>query len=373
MPSDHYIGLMSGTSLDAIDAALVDFSVTPPRLVHALNHPIPDTLRSALLALCRPGGDEIERMAHADVALGELLADAVAALLAATGHEAGEIRAIGSHGQTIRHLPDQGFSLQIGDPNRIAQRSGITTVADFRRRDLAAGGQGAPLVPAFHAAVFGDPARCRVVVNIGGIANVTLLPADGDGPVSGFDTGPGNGLMDLWIQRHRQQAYDADGAWAASGEADPGLLACFLEDDYFARQGPKSTGREHFNGDWLDERLSRVGDDIAPAVVQATLCELTAVTIARAVPGGCDEVIVCGGGACNGRLMQRLAARLGPIPLHTSDQRGLPATWVEAVAFAWLARETLAGRPGNVPAVTGASGPVVLGAIYPGARWSSGT
>ncbi|NOX75579.1 MAG: anhydro-N-acetylmuramic acid kinase [Gammaproteobacteria bacterium] len=362
---NHYIGLISGTSLDAIDAVLVDFDAPFPQLIHALNLPIPDSLHSALLELCQPGDNEIERMGRADVQLGERFAEAVRALLAATQREAGDILAIGSHGQTIRHLPALGFSLQIGDPNRITQLTGITTVADFRRRDMAAGGQGAPLVCAFHAAMFSDSRRRRAIVNIGGIANATLLPAGGQGPVSGFDTGPGNGLMDLWIQRHQQQPYDTDGTWAASGEVNPALLATCLEDGYFAEQGPKSTGREHFNGEWLRQCLSRTGGDIALEDVQATLCELTATTIAQATRDTCDEVIVCGGGAYNAQLMKRLAAQLGDMPLHTTDDLGLPAQWVEAVAFAWLARETLAGRPGNVPTVTGADGPVVLGAVYP--------
>jgi len=364
--AEYYVGLMSGTSLDGIDAALVDLCGRRPRLLHALTHPFPEDLRQRLAALCLPGEDEIERLGRADRDLGEEFAVALQRLLDASGVAAAEIRAIGSHGQTIRHRPAAGFSLQIGDPNRIAQRTGITTVADFRRRDMAAGGQGAPLVPAFHAAVFRDATGNRVVLNLGGMANVTLLPADPARPVLGFDTGPGNVLMDLWAQRHLGHPFDADGNWAASGSVDEALLSRFLDDPYFHLPPPKSTGREHFNLDWLAASLA--GSEHSPADVQATLCELTAVSVAGAVRdtlADTDELLVCGGGAHNTYLLARLRARLAPVTVVTSDERGLPADWVEAVAFAWLARETLAGRPGNLPAVTGAGEAVVLGGVYP--------
>ena len=367
--AERFVGLMSGTSLDGIDAVLVDFSADPPRLIEALSHPLPDTLRQRLTALCQPGGDEIERLGRADVALGELFAEAVQRLLTQTGIAATEVRAIGSHGQTIRHRPEAGFTLQIGDPSRIAQRTGITTVADFRRRDLAAGGQGAPLVPAFHAALFRSPDISRAVLNLGGMANVTLLPAGAAQPVTGFDTGPGNVLMDLWAQRHLGRPLDEGGAWAASGRVDEALLSRLLDDPYFRQPAPKSTGREHFNADWLAARLDESEHSPSAADVQATLCELTAVSVAEAVRrSGCDarELLVCGGGAHNDHLLARLRERLSPMTVATTDEHGLPADWVEAVAFAWLARETLAARHGNLPAVTGAREAVVLGSIHPG-------
>ena len=366
--TDLYIGLMSGTSLDGIDAVLVDFASGQPRLTATLSHPIPATLRRQLLDLCRPGANEIERMGQADTALGELFAEAVQCLLEQAAIPAQDIRAIGSHGQTIRHLPQSAFTLQIGDASRIAQRTGITTVADFRRRDMAAGGQGAPLVPAFHAALFRSPACNRAVLNLGGMANLTLLPAADNTIVSGFDTGPGNVLMDLWTQRHLGQALDEGGSWAAGGTADADLLRECLNDAYFRQAPPKSTGREHFNADWLDTRIRACGKPIRTQDVQATLCELTALSVTQALrdqPLPIDELLVCGGGARNRQLLSRLDALLSPLPVAPCDNCGLGADWVEAVAFAWLARETLAGRPGNLPAVTGASEAVVLGAIYP--------
>jgi anhydro-N-acetylmuramic acid kinase len=341
----------------------------PPRLIKAINHPIPADLRRELLALCQPGDNEIQRLGAADVALGEVFAAAVAQLLAAARLEAHAIRAIGSHGQTVRHCPEQRFTLQIGDPNIIAQRSGITTVADFRRRDLAVGGQGAPLVPAFHHAVLRDPHHDRVILNIGGMANITILPAAPTRPVTGFDTGPGNVLMDHWVRQHRNQAYDPEGAWAAAGQVNDALLERLLDDAYFAQAPPKSTGRERFNAAWLAAKLAGSEDSLAPQDVQATLCELTARSAAEAIaahaPGG-EEVLVCGGGARNRQLLARLQAGLAPLAVRTTDEAGLPGDWIEAMAFAWLARETLAGRHGNLAAVTGASQGVVLGGIYPG-------
>lgn len=357
---------MSGTSLDAIDAVLVDFSGNLPNLHHTINHPLPQALRTDIQDLCSPGNNEIERLGQADILLGKVFAKAANDLLKSANVSSEDVCAIGSHGQTIRHLPEIGFTLQIGDPNIIAEQTGITTVADFRRRDMAAGGQGAPLVSAFHAAVFSDEQQARVILNIGGMANVTLLiPGQ---PVSGFDTGPGNILMDAWIQRHQQQAFDHDGAWAASGKVDDALLANMLRDDFFHQPPPKSTGRERFNLDWLTRRLNASKHSLASEDVQATLCELTAASIADAVTdfaSAGSEVIVCGGGARNPYLMERLAKRLSDRTLKTSDELSIAAEWVEATAFAWLARETLAHRPGNVPTVTGASRPVVLGGIYP--------
>lgn len=367
--SDYYIGLMSGTSLDAVDAALVDFSNNTPTLVRAINHPLSADLRAAIQTLCTPGDNEIEQLGRVDIQLATTFADAVKQLLKDSELNAEQVRAIGSHGQTIRHRPNDHFTLQIGDPNTIAELTGITTIADFRRRDMAAGGQGAPLAPAFHAAMFNSSSQARVILNIGGMANVTLLPAtsaSGDDSVIGFDTGPGNALMDAWVQRHQQQAYDHEGQWAASGTVNAQLLDTFLQDDFFSRKPPKSTGREHFNVTWLERQLSRFGQTIDPADVQATLSELTASSVQQAVARfEPQEIVVCGGGARNIDLMQRLRRKFSAGKVSSSDDFGLSAEWVEAVAFAWLARESLAQRPGNLPAVTGARRPVVLGGIYP--------
>lgn len=365
-----YVGLMSGTSLDGIDAALVDLAAAP-RLLAAATYPLPPGLHAELVALCQPGPDEIERLGRADRALGLELAHAVRQLLAGAGVSPGAVRAIGSHGQTIRHrpagigIPGHPFTLQIGDPTSIAHHTGITTVADFRRRDVAAGGQGAPLVPAFHRAVFSG-ARGRAIVNIGGIANVTGLP--GQGPVLGFDTGPGNTLLDTWIQRQRGEPYDRDGLWAAAGTPLPELLAALLADPYFALPPPKSTGREYFNLPWLEPHLQRLAATADPADVQATLTELTARSIADAIaalPFAAGEVFICGGGAYNRQLMQRLAALLQPRTVSTTAELGIAPEWVEAAAFAWLAQQTLKGAPGNEPTVTGAEKYCTLGAIYP--------
>ncbi|TDY00452.1 anhydro-N-acetylmuramic acid kinase [Thiohalophilus thiocyanatoxydans] len=365
----YYIGLMSGTSLDGIDAALLDLRQRP-HLLAQHSHPLPDPLRQQLYQLQTPGENELSTMMRLDVELGRLFAEAVHALLAKADKRAGEIAAIGSHGQTLRHYPDgpTPSTLQIGDPNLIAELTGITTVADLRRRDLAAGGQGAPLVPAFHAAMFHRDGSNRAILNLGGIANLTLLPADNQAAVTGFDTGPGNGLLDSWIARHQQQRYDRDGEWAASGHVHPGLLERLLHDPYFARPPPKSTGREYFNLNWLQPALEPFAD-LAPRDVQATLCELSARSIAEALQAAMDpveEVLICGGGIHNRALYQRLEALLTPARLASTAEAGLDPDWVEAAAFAWLAKQTLAGDPGNLPSVTGASHPVVLGGIYPG-------
>lgn len=370
----YYIGLMSGTSLDAIDAALVDFNNDTPTLVNAISFPLPAELRESIKTLCTPGDNEIERLGRVDIELATTFAAAVKQLLKESGINTEQVRAIGSHGQTIRHRPDlekgQHFTLQIGDPNTLAELTGITTVADFRRRDMAAGGQGAPLAPAFHAAMFGSDSQKRVILNIGGMANVTLLakesPTDKEHPIIGFDTGPGNVLMDAWIQRHQQQAYDKDGQWAAAGTVNEQLLAHLLRDDFFPRKPPKSTGREHFNLAWLEQQLIQFGQVVDPVDTQATLSELTARSVQKAVaefaPG---SIVVCGGGAHNSDLMQRLSKQFSTATVSTSDAFGLSADWMEAVAFAWLARERLAQRPGNLPSVTGARRAVVLGGIYP--------
>lgn len=363
-----YAGCMSGTSLDGIDLVIADFNDTIPRLIAARILAIPDPLRSALLTLCQPGADHLELFGHCDVALAEIIAAGFIDLLDEHGIEPERITALGSHGQTVRHLPEgpHPFTLQIGDPNVIAERTGITVVADFRRRDMAAGGQGAPLVPAFHAALF-TASEDRVIVNIGGMANITILPAGQPMAARGFDTGPGNVLLDAWAAKQLGQRLDDGGQWARTARPDAALLEVLFSDPYFGRAAPKSTGREHFHLNWLQARLDR---PIAPAVVQATLTELTARSIAHGILNTAGakpkQVMVCGGGRHNLLLMERLAAALPDSDLGTTDELGLDGDWVEAVAFAWLAKQRIARLPGNLPAVTGAAGPRILGAIYPG-------
>jgi len=355
---------MSGTSLDGVDAALVDLRASP-KLIANRYAPFPESLREELLTLNAAGPDELQRAARASVRLAALYAETTLALLTESGVAPASIAAIGCHGQTVRHVPAEGYSLQLNNPALLAERTGITVVADFRSRDIAAGGQGAPLVPAFHAACFRHASRTRVVLNIGGIANVTLLPAEASLPVLGFDTGPGNLLLDAWAGKHLGRTHDAGGAWAATGKVSQTLLAALLSDAYFAAPPPKSSGRDYFNMAWL---LRRAPENHRAEDVQATLAELTARSIADAIsrwcPGGM-EVHVCGGGAHNTDLMKRLASALKDLPLKTTEALDLHPDWVEAVAFAWLARETMERRPGNLPAVTGARGPRVLGAIYP--------
>lgn len=370
----RFIGLMSGTSLDAVDAVLLvlDDHNSMPVLEAVHSEPLPQIAREAIVALNRPGGsDEIERMSVLDRELGALFAAAANALLATARIDARQVRAIGTHGQTLRHRPPgqidaaKAFTLQIGDAATIAELTGITTVADFRRRDIAAGGQGAPLVPAFHQAIFAHPERSRAIINIGGMANITLLP--GTGTVSGFDVGPGNVLMDAWNQLQRDRPYDSGGSWAASGSVDRDLLTALLAHPYFRIVPPKSTGRETFNLHWIETLVARQIRRPAPVDVQATLLELTAQSIANAVieADAVSEVYCCGGGAYNRHLMQRLGQLLQPRQLGTTAQLGLAPEWVEAAAFAWLASRTIAGLPGNAAAVTGARGPRILGAIHP--------
>ncbi len=366
----HYIGLMSGTSVDGIDAALISVAVGGrPVLVATHAHPIDAAVRGEIQALMRDGPNEIERLGELDMALGGLFAEAATAVLRKSGLAKKDIRAIGSHGQTLRHRPRAAhpFTLQIGNPSVIAERTGITTVADFRARDMAAGGQGAPMVPAFHHQMFHSAQRNRVIVNIGGIANVTCLPADAAQPVSGFDTGPGNTLLDQWIHRHHTQVRDEAGQWAASGRASGELLQELLADPYFTAAPPKSTGREHFNMEWLQGHLKKLAAPPAAADVQATLVQLTAQSIARAVRGflpQTQEAYVCGGGSYNRELMSALAKNLSGMMVATTDALGMPPDWVEASAFAWLAHQTLEEQPGNVPTVTGAKRAVILGGIY---------
>jgi anhydro-N-acetylmuramic acid kinase len=360
-----FIGLMSGTSLDGIDAVLATFVDDDRARVRAhVRRPLPDDLRAELLALCTPGDREIDRAAQAGNRLAALYAEAVGAALVAAEVEAGAVRAIGCHGQTVRHRPDRCYTVQIGNPALLAELTAITVVADFRSRDIAAGGQGAPLVPAFHASAFGSADEPRVVLNLGGIANVTLLAPDGG--IRGFDTGPGMCLLDLWIQRVQGERFDDRGAWAAGATPDASLLARLLAEPFFAQAPPKSSGRELFNTAWLDQRIGDHGPP--PQVVQATLLELTALSAAHAIGSHAPSsarVILCGGGARNDALRSRLATLLAPRPVETSDRWGLAAEQVEAAAFAWLAAQTLAGKPAGLPAVTGARGARVLGAIYP--------
>ncbi len=369
MPDGLYIGVLSGTSVDAVDAVLARWS---PRLEVLASHsrPYPEELRAEVLALAVPGQDGVDRVGAADVGVGRCFAQAVRELLERAGLPPTAVRAIGSHGQTIRHRPGGAapFTWQIGDPNIIATVAGIPVVADFRRKDLALGGQGAPLVPAFHAATFRSAGQARCLVNLGGIANVTVLPADPAAPVFGFDTGPGNTLLDAWCRRQTGERMDRDGRWAASGRPIPALLAELLADPYFARPTPKSTGPEYFSSGWLQARLDR-HPGAAAADVQATLVGLTAGSIAAAVRPWCDgagaALYLCGGGARNPELRRALAAVLPGTPVAATEALGVPVDLVEALAFAWLARQHVLGRPGNLPAVTGAARPAVLGGYYP--------
>lgn len=371
-PSQHqdtqlYIGLMSGTSVDGVDGVLVRLGDgQPPAVQASASLPMPADLRRELLALNQSGDDELARAALAANSLARLYAQAVAALLQHAGVAAGDVAAIGAHGQTVRHRPDLGYTVQLNAPALLAELTGIDVVADFRSRDVAAGGQGAPLVPPFHAAIFGAP-QGRAVLNLGGIANVTLLEP-GHAP-RGFDTGPANVLLDGWCQRHLGQAYDADGRWAATGQVLAPLLEQLISSEpWFALPPPKSTGRDLFNMQWLDERLAAFdGPKPAPQDVQATLQRLTARTVANAIDAAAastQEVFVCGGGARNTGLMRELAYCL-QRPVRATDALGVPAQEVEALAFAWLAQAFMQRRPAGLPAVTGARGPRILGALYP--------
>jgi len=360
----YYLGVMSGTSLDGLDIALIEQDQST-RLVATHYVPMPEALRSQLLELCASGPDEIARAAVAENQWVALAADGISALLASQHLAPADIRAIGSHGQTVRHEPARGFTVQIGNPALLAELTQITVVGDFRRRDVAAGGQGAPLVPAFHEALFGAEGEARAVLNVGGFSNLSLI--GGNQPVSGFDCGPGNVLMDAWIQLKRGQDYDRAGAWAATGTLQPHLLSALLSDPFFAGSGPKSTGREVFNLSWLQRHLDSLPafDD---ADVQATLLELTAQSIVqslRVAQPSTHALLVCGGGAHNQALMARLQALLSGTRVESTTAAGVDPDWVEAMAFAWLADCCLQGVAANRPSVTGARGLRVLGAIYP--------
>ena len=368
--NQYYLGLISGTSADGIDAALVRFDGNAtharPELAFGRTYPWDPALRARLVELGqRTAMLTLDEVGELDVRIGRAFAQAAKAAIEASGVATADIAAIGSHGQTLRHRAhgEIPFTLQLGDPSTIAERCGLRVVADFRRRDVAAGGHGAPLVPAFHAATLHSDAEDRAALNLGGIANFTLLPANG--AVRGFDTGPANGLMDAWCLRHSGQAYDTGGGFAAQGRIDEALLARLLDEPWFALPPPKSTGRDQFHLAWMESKLR--GDE-APADVQATLLALSVRTIAdalRAAQPHTQRVIACGGGVHNPLLMAALAAAMPGSVVESSAMHGLDPDFVEAMAFAWLARETLAGRPGNLPAVTGAAGPRVLGAIYP--------
>ncbi|WP_342118761.1 anhydro-N-acetylmuramic acid kinase [Pseudoduganella sp. OTU4001] len=359
-----YIGLMSGTSLDGVDGVLVDFWAGAARTMSAAYVEFPQALRDELMALQAASPNEIEREALAGNKLAEIYADCVAQLLAKADMKAADVRAVGVHGQTIRHRPELGFTRQTNNPALLAELCGIDVIADFRSRDVAAGGQGAPLVPAAHKALFGKEGKTRVLANIGGIANISLLHKDGT--VGGYDTGPGNVLMNAWITRHKGVEYDDNGAWAATGKEVPGLLAALLAEPYFALPAPKSTGRDLFHADWLDARLAPFSG--APAEdVMFTLTRLTAVSLAREIaPHGSDAVYVCGGGAYNATLMRELQAELGEATtVQSTDALGVPPNRVEALAFAWLAFRFGERQAGNLPSVTGARGERILGALYP--------
>ena len=369
--AEHFIGLMSGTSIDGIDAALVEFDQNHIRLLAFHYQAFPSELRERIHSISQ--ADQtilLKDYGQLDSFLGDYFAEAALAVLAKSQLSATDISAIGSHGQTVYHAPEgtEGFTLQIGDPNRIAQHTGITTIADFRRRDIAAGGQGAPLVPAFHQSVFNPEQGAKVILNIGGIANISILNGQ---QILGFDTGPGNTLMDTWCQQQTGQRYDQYGAWAASGVINSELLHQLKADSYFSALPPKSTGKEYFSGAWLDQQLANF-PKLAPADIQATLCQLTADTIIDAIhqyAGDTKTLLICGGGAHNHSLTQRLQAQTD-LSVKSTAAVGVDPDHVEAIAFAWLARQTIHSLPGNLPKVTGASHPVILGGIYPANPYS---
>jgi anhydro-N-acetylmuramic acid kinase len=362
-----YLGLMSGTSIDSIDVAAVEFTPKRPHLLGTHSHPIPANLKQQILNLCLPGNDSVQLLCETDVLLGELFAEAALALMTSLNIQAEQVAAIGSHGQTVRHSPpgsdSLAYSQQISDPTIIAARTGCTVVADFRRADIALGGHGAPLVPAFHQRLFSSHETNRVILNIGGIANITVLTANGD--CSGYDTGPGNILLDSWCQQQLGTAYDNNGEWGAGGTVDKPLLKQLKSHGFFARPAPKSTGREEFNLAWLKEQLG--GFDLSAQDIQATLMQLTADSIADQINNlglPISEVYVCGGGVHNKGLMQLLANAIPTSTLSSTSELGLDPNWVEACAFAWLAKRRMENKPGNLPLVTGASREAILGGVY---------
>jgi anhydro-N-acetylmuramic acid kinase len=366
--SSYYIGLMSGTSLDGVDAVLVDFSKENPPLLASHSHSIPKDIQKKLIEFTQADWcGSISSIGVFHQQLGKLFADAVNQLFQTSKITPQEIQAIGSHGQTIWHQPEGEFpfSLQLGDANLIAELTTITTVADFRSRDIAAGGQGAPLVPAFHHKVLSHPEKNRVILNIGGIANISYLPSKANNElVVGFDTGPGNGLIDAWIRTHKDISYDKNGDWAESGDIQTHLLDKLLNDPYFSLPAPKSTGKEFFNMIWLENTLKDELSNHKAEDIQATLTELTAKSIADSIEKPCDELFVCGGGIHNQFLIERLQFHLPQTPIASTQELGIDPDWMEAIAFAWLAKQTMEGKAGNLPSATGAKGSRILGAIY---------
>ncbi len=364
-----YIGLMSGTSMDGIDAALVDFSEALPKLLTTHSHAWPDDIQQALIEARDIPDEDLPSLSSLDQQTAEIFANACFKLLENSCYQAQDIISVGNHGQTIRHRPDIAtpFSLQLGNPHKLATLTGIDVISDFRTADIKAGGQGAPLAPAFHQAVFQHEKINRVIVNIGGISNITILPgnngqAETDQRITGFDCGPGNTLMDAWMSQQKQQAFDAEGALAASGRTNAGLLARLLMDEYFQLRPPKSTGFEYFNLEWLGKNIDRA---LNIADVQSTLCDLTAISIIRAInqyTADTDEIYICGGGVHNKELMRRLQT-MTKCPVSTTETLGIHPDWVEAMAFAWLAYRNVHHQTGNLPSVTGAGKAVILGAL----------
>lgn len=367
MTAQYYVGLMSGTSMDGVDAVLVEFAGNTLNVAATHEKEIPAPLLSQLHQLADPKTSDINLLGQCDRACGELFAQATNELLALASIDASQVIAIGSHGQTVRHMPNltYPFSLQIGDASTIATLTNIDTVADFRRKDIALGGQGAPLVPAFHQHLFSDKAANRIILNIGGISNITWLSTSGI-DIQGFDTGPGNTLLDAWFAKHNEGAFDKSGQWAATGEVDKQLLSNFLAHPYFQSPAPKSTGRELFNLDWLQRHLSDFSY-LRPQDVQATLAELTAVSISQEIKKlkQVDEIYVCGGGIFNRDLISRIEVQIPRVPIKSTQHLGLAPQWVEAIAFAWLAYRFVEKKSGNLPLVTGAKKPAILGAFYP--------
>ncbi len=359
---------MSGTSLDGVDAVLVSFDDDTPKLLSSYSYPIPEGMQRKLIEFTHPHWQgSISQVGILNQQLGKLFADASSALIQESNIDPKDIKAIGSHGQTIWHQPEGEFpfSLQLGDANLICEATGITTVADFRSRDIAAGGQGAPLVPAFHLDTLSHPNLNRVILNIGGIANISVLSSHtSNKPVIGFDTGPGNGLIDAWISSHKGARFDKKGDWAKSGSIQTEALNTLLNDSYFSLPAPKSTGKELFNINWLEEALKDGLKKHKPEDIQATLTELTALTIANDIDKSCDEIFVCGGGIHNQFLMERLKHHLPGTPIRSTQELGIDPDWMEAIAFAWLAKKTMEGKTGNLPSATGAKGARILGAIY---------
>ncbi|HCB68388.1 MAG TPA: anhydro-N-acetylmuramic acid kinase [Methylophilaceae bacterium] len=360
--NELFIGLMSGTSLDGMDAVLVNFGKTPQD-IKIMGHsyvPYEDAIKEALLRLHSPNTNELEESLIIGNTISKKAYEAIDALLKKTSITSKDIKAIGFHGQTVRHQPQKGFTLQIGNPALLAELSNINVIADFRSRDVAASGQGAPLVPAFHHEIFSHPTTYRAILNIGGIANVTLLNPKTS--VSGFDTGPGNLLLDHWSKTHLHRAFDENGTWAKEGKLIKTLLDAFFEDSYFEKTAPKSTGRDYFNEAWLNKHLQK---SYAAQDIQRTLLELTASSIAKAIDSNISEIYLCGGGALNIFLVERLKTLMPKTHIQLTDVLGIPTQYVEAAAFAWLAKQTLFLKPGNIPEVTGAKGLRILGALYP--------